>query len=109
MPSESLYRGPSEDDVKLSIASWIRDFITRETEKHGKGAQADLARRMGVSEGTISNIMSGTLKPGFKTCVRLHFGIGAALNEVMRFPHDAVARTTATHVAPRAKRRMAKG
>lgn len=85
------YRGPTEDEVKLSIASWLRDYVNS-----GKESQADLAIRLDVSEATISNWMTGGHMPGFKAAVRLHFGVGAHLEKMMRFPHDEVARLHTT-------------
>jgi DNA-binding XRE family transcriptional regulator len=86
LPVPKKYRGPTDDEVKLSIAAWIDDFLTRTDKKN-----VWLADELGVSEATISNIRLGKYMPGFTMLVRLHFALGAHLPEVLR--HDHKGRT----------------
>jgi DNA-binding transcriptional regulator YdaS (Cro superfamily) len=47
-----------------------RGFVKKSMEIHG-GTQAEFAEACGVSQGLISQFLSGAKKPGWKTCKKI--------------------------------------
>lgn len=80
------YTGPTDDELKKRIAAWVKNYVDNNPK------QKQLAGDLGVSEPTISNIMTGKVKPGFRMLVRLHFALGVELREVLRWREPETTR-----------------
>jgi transcriptional regulator with XRE-family HTH domain len=74
------HREPTIDEAKGSIAIWIRDWLDRTGWK-----QVHLAEELDVTEATLTNILNGTVKPGFKVLIRLHLRLGTPMHELIRY------------------------
>jgi transcriptional regulator with XRE-family HTH domain len=64
---------------KHSLSDWIRENLTE------RGwSQSELARRASLSSTTISDVLSGSAKPGFNFCKGVSQALGVPSEEVMR-------------------------
>lgn len=84
MRSDAADREPTVREAQERARQWIIDYL----ERTG-WPQVQLAEKLGVSEATITNVVKGTFLPGFKMILRLHFRLGAPLNEVLRHTRRA--------------------
>jgi transcriptional regulator with XRE-family HTH domain len=85
MPS----RDPTISEAKANIAAWVRNFL-----RQSGWSQVQLAEKLGVTEATISNVVTGKFKPGFTMTIKLALHVGMPLYDAITF------RTPAHSAAP---------
>jgi transcriptional regulator with XRE-family HTH domain len=79
----------SRNEVSDAVAWYALELIKRWKETHPGDKDVDLARQIGVSKATISDLKEGDRNPGLKTAMGLAAAVGMGWDEFQRAAEEA--------------------